>query len=307
MVTVVGSLNLDLFIEAPRLPAPGETVRSQRFRQESGGKGANQAVAAARLGASVAMLGAVGRDAAGTRLVEALRATGVDVTGVAYNEHAPTGTAFIIVDAAGQNQIVVAAGANDLIGAEHLDQHANLFESTKAVLTQLEIPLATVAAALRLARVHGALAILNPAPARPLADELLQACDWIIPNQHEAAALAGLPDGSSPSPGPVAARLRERGGGAGVAITLGPSGVWLECGAFSGLVNGFPVTAVDTVGAGDTFNGAFAVKLTEGAEPVEAARFACAAAALSVTRRGAQASAPTRTEVDAFLKQHAMG
>jgi ribokinase len=249
------------------------------------------------------MLGAVGRDAAGAQLVEALRAAGVDADGVLRHDESPTGTAFIVVDAKGENQIVVAAGANAFLTARHLEANESRFQKAKAVVTQLEVPLETVAAALRLARAHGALAILNPAPAVPQVEALLQSCDWLIPNEQEATLLLALPEAALP-PGQLAARLRERSEGAGIVITLGAAGAWVDCASFSGLVRGFPVTAVDTVGAGDTFIGAFATRLLEGAAPAEAARFACAAGALSVTRRGAQASAPTRDEVDSFLRRN---
>ena len=302
MITVVGSLNMDLFIETPRLPAPGETVLGTRIHYAPGGKGANQACAAARMGLPVVLIGATGRDAFGDEMVRNLHEFHVGFEGVVRRADTASGVASIIVDEAGQNQIVVAPGANATLTARDVTHWRRYITTSKAVITQLESPVPAVEAALRLARDAGALAVLNPAPFVPVADDLLQLCDWIIPNEIEAAQLTGIEVCNPADAARVALKLRERSGGANIAITLGAEGVWIECAAFSGLVPGFRVTPVDTVGAGDTFIGAFMVRLVEGVAARDAARFACAASALSVTRRGAQSGIPSRDEVESFLR-----
>ena len=301
MIIVVGSLNMDLFTETPRLPAPGETVLGRNFRRAPGGKGANQAVAVARMGSACAMIGAVGDDAFGEEMLKNLRVVGVDTNPVARRAGVPSGVAMIAVDSNGQNQIVVASGANETLSPEDIARHATLFRCSKAVVVQLETPLAAVAAALCLGREAGALTVLNPAPCLELNDELLRYCDWIVPNEIEAAQLSGVVVCGSADAATASMKLRERSGGANVLITLGADGAWLDTDSFAGEVPGFKVAAVDTVGAGDTFIGAFVARLIEGAEVREAARFGCAAAALAVTRRGAQAGIPLRAEVEAWL------
>jgi ribokinase len=302
MITVVGSLNMDLFIETARLPAPGETVLGRNFRRASGGKGANQAVAVARMGSTCAMIGAVGDDAFGEEMLANLRATGVDSNAVARRAGVPSGVAIIAVDANGQNQIVVASGANETLSPEDIARHAALLRRSKAVVVQLETPLAAVAAALRLGREAGALTVLNPAPCLELNDDLLRLCEWIVPNEIEAAQLSGVTVRSRADAAMASKKLRGRSGGANVLITLGADGAWLATDSFAGEVPGFKVEAVDTVGAGDTFIGAFVTRLIEGAEAREAARFGCAAAALAVTRRGAPEGIPFRAEVEAWLR-----
>ena len=302
MITVVGSLNMDLFIETPRLPAPGETVLGTRIRYAPGGKGSNQACAAARMGLPVVLIGATGRDAFGDEMVRNLHEFHVGFEGVARREDTASGVASIVVDEAGQNQIVVAPGANATLTAREVTHWRRYINISKAVITQLESPLPAVEAALRLAREAGALSVLNPAPFVPVADSLLRLCDWIIPNEIEAAHLTGIEVLSPADAVRAALKLRERSGGASIAITLGADGVWIECATFSGLVPGFPITPVDTVGAGDTFIGAFVTRLVEGTTARDAARFAGAASALSVTRRGAQTGIPTRAEVETFLR-----
>jgi len=303
MITIVGSLNMDLLVDAPHLPQPGETVHGRNFRRSPGGKGANQACAVARMDMPCAMLGAVGDDAFGEALLSGLREDGVDVTAVRRTSETSTGVAMITVDAFGQNHIVVAAGANALVSPQDIERHASLLRASKAVIVQLEIPLAAVEAALRQAKQGRALTVLNPAPCAELNDELLRLCDWIIPNEIEAGQLAGVTVRSVDDAALAARRLRESSGGARLAVTLGAAGVWIEAAEFFGHVPGFAVRAVDTVAAGDTFIGAFVTRLVEGADPRDAARFACAAAAISVTRPGAQASVPRRSEVDAWLRE----
>jgi ribokinase len=301
MITVVGSLNMDLFIDVAQLPAPGETVVGKNFRRSPGGKGANQASAIARLGHPVAMIGAVGRDAFGEELIETLAGQGVRVEAIARRDGVATGTALIVLDAAGQNQIVIAPGANGTLAAADIGGCAALLRQSRAVIAQLEIPLAATEAALRAAREAGAVAVLNPAPFVPGCDALLPICDWLLPNETEASKLAGFEVRDLNSAARAARRLREASCGLNVLVTLGSAGAWLDTEDFSGHVPALVVEAIDTVGAGDTFVGAFVTRLVEGAAPLEAARFASAAAAISVTRRGAQ-SGPSRAEADAFLR-----
>ena len=301
MITVVGSLNMDLFIDVARLPAPGETVVGKNFRRSPGGKGANQASAIARLGYPVTMIGAVGRDALGDELIATLGQQGVGVDAIARRNGVASGTALIVLDAAGQNQIVIAAGANGTLATADIAGCAALLHRSRAVIAQLETPLAAVEAALRAAREAGAVAVLNPAPFAPGCEALLPLCDWLLPNETEASKLAGFEVRDLDSAARAARRIREAGRALNVLVTLGAAGAWLDTPEFSGHIPAFVVKAVDTVGAGDAFVGAFVTRLVEGAAPREAARFASAAAAIAVTRPGAQ-SGPTRAEADALLR-----
>lgn len=303
MITVVGSLNLDFFIETPHLPGPGETVLGHRFRQSPGGKGANQACAIGRLGGDgrVALIGAVGDDAFGREMTANLAKFDVDPAAIVVREKTASGVAFIAVDDSGRNQIIVSSGANATLTPDDIARHANVIRSSRILVAQLETPLPAVEAALRAARNAGVTTLLNPAPAVHLPHEVLELCDWIVLNETEAAILAGrslLRPDEAPE---VAAALRRRMPNAGILITLGAAGAWLDFHRTFAPVSAFRVVAIDTVGAGDTFVGAFAVKLSEGNDPFSAAEFASAAAALAVTRRGAQAGIPTRTETEQFL------
>lgn len=302
-VLVVGSLNLDLVVTAPRFPGPGETILGESLRTFCGGKGANQAYAAARLGANVILLGQVGADAAGETQRTHLAAAGVQTRWIDCDPGQPSGTAFIVVDAQHENRIVVVPGANGTFLPKALEAHADAFRQASLVLLQLEIPMATVETAARLARRHGARVVLDPAPAAPLTDSLLAETDYLTPNLAELAALSGHRLGpDSPDPDLIAAaRGLHARGARKVLVKLGRRGAWL---VDSRLIEAWPahaVEAVDTTAAGDVFNGAFATALAAGASEREAGTFASAAAALSVTRPGAQASMPDRREVDAFL------
>jgi ribokinase len=300
VITVVGSLNMDLLVEVPRFPAPGETLAGHDFRCTAGGKGANQACAVAKLGTPAFLIGAVGCDAFGEEMLAGLKASGVNTSGVARRSEGASGTALIVLDATGQNQIVVTAGANGTLSAADVQRHESDIRASRALLVQLETPLESVTAALRLARAAKVLTILNPAPFAPVSDELLGLCDFLIPNENETAQLTGMKVRDITSASVAAQQLRDRSQ-ANVLITLGANGVWLATDSFTGHVPAFQVEAVDTVGAGDAFIGAFSVRVAEGADVREAARFGGAAAAIAVTRRGAQASLPSRSEVMGFL------
>ncbi|MGX1129999.1 ribokinase [Streptomyces glaucescens] len=290
-IAVLGSTNMDLVAYVEKAPQRGETVTGREFRTVPGGKGANQAMAAARAGAAVSMIGAVGNDAFGTRLRSALECSGVD-TGHLRTTEGPSGTAHIVVDDEGGNAIVVIPGANGTV--DHLAPgDEGVIASADALLLQLEIPLAGVAAGAEAARAHGVRTILTPAPARPLPPELLAAVDLLVPNEHEAAALTGVPD-----PRGAALALLDRV--PEVVITLGAAGsLHAARGAEPLTVPAPRVKAVDSTGAGDTFVGALAVALGESRPMPQALRWAAAAAALSVQREGASASMPSRQEIEA--------
>ena len=305
MISVVGSLNLDLFIETSHLPSPGETVLGRNFLRACGGKGANQAVAVARMGSACAMIGAVGQDSFGDEMLANLRGAGVDVAAVVRRPNVASGTALIVVDSLGQNQIVVAGGANETLTPTEIQASAELIQNSRAVVVQLETPLNSVEAALRLARQGNAITVLNPAPFVIGCETLLPLCDWVIPNEHEATCLGRVAVNSPETARDAARSIRDRFGGVNVLITLGAAGAWLECFSFSVHLSAFAVNAVDSVGAGDTLIGAFVSRLTDGVPPLDAARFGCAAAALAVTWHGAQAGIPTRAEVEEFLQRRA--
>jgi ribokinase len=295
-IVVVGSINMDLVTVAPRFPAPGETLLGERFLSVHGGKGGNQAVAAARLGADVHMIGAVGDDAFATSLRDGLKQEGVDIAHVATIEHCSSGTASITV-ASGENEIVVVPGANARLQPSHVAQAQHLIESADAVLVQMEIPLETVEATLRMAHARHVPVILNPAPAQRLPEAWLQLARYITPNQHELATLLGANAQED-------FRHLMKRAPCPVVLTRGVDGAWFREEGEPQHQPGFAVEAVDSTGAGDTFNAAFAVFLQEGL-PV-AVRKACAAAALSVTRLGARGGMPHPAEVDALLqRQHA--
>ena len=306
MITVVGSLNMDLVAEAPSLPTAGETVLGRQFRQSPGGKGANQACAVARLGVPVQLIGCVGADEFGRQMTANLAAFGIGHDGVMTKQDVPSGVALIVVDDHGENQIVVCGGANATLSVEDIHSQAGIIGNASVVVAQLEVPLKAVETAFRMGRDAGALTILNPAPAQPLSDELLRLCDWIIPNESEAVRLLGHASSGPQEPAILSAVLRQRAPGIGVVITLGAKGAWLDHKAERVLVPSFQVEAVDTVGAGDAFVGAFAAWLDEGGTSRQAVEFATAAAALAVTRPGAQAGLPTRGETEALGRDAAL-
>ncbi|QQC65471.1 ribokinase [Paraburkholderia ginsengisoli] len=299
-MTVVGSLNMDLVARAPRLPHPGETLAGRTFAQVAGGKGGNQAVAAARLGAQVSMLGCVGADSNGTQLRAGLEAEGIDCAALETGQ-AASGVALIIVDDASQNAIVIVAGSNGEVTPETVARHEAVLAAAEVVICQLETPPDAVHAALAAARRLGKTVILNPAPATgPLPADWLPLIDYLIPNELEAAALTGLPVDTPEDAARAAAALRSAGA-RNVLVTLGARGVeaLLDGATDATLYEAPKVEAVDTTAAGDTFIGGFAAQLAQGASVEAAIRFAQRAAALSVTRAGAQPSIPTRAELDA--------
>ncbi|MEN9677901.1 MAG: ribokinase [Verrucomicrobiota bacterium] len=304
MIIVLGSLNLDLVVDVVSFPRPGETVPGSNLRHLPGGKGANQALALARMDSPVAMIGAVGDDPAGHQMIADLQRAGVDTSGIRVRESVATGTAVILLEGTGQNQIVVAAAANGTLAAEEMNRGTLRLAEARALVVQLEIPLPAVVAAIHAAAAAGVPVFLNAAPAQELPDNTLADTDWIIVNESEAAVLAGSEIESGASPSRLASRLRERSDGACVAITLGAAGVWVDSDEFLGHLPGFRVAVVDTVGAGDAFVGAFVSRLTAGDPVYEAAVFGTAAGALAVTRPGAQSGLPTAREVREFLRDH---
>ncbi|MGE8189552.1 ribokinase [Pseudomonas sp. NPDC086278] len=298
-VVVIGSLNMDLVTRAPRLPRGGETLIGQSFTTVSGGKGANQAVAAARLGAQVSMVGCVGNDAYGDELRNALLVEQIDCQAVSTVEDS-SGVALIVVDDNSQNAIVIVAGANGALTPQVIDQFDAVLQAADVIICQLEVPDATVGHALKRGRELGKTVILNPAPAsRALPTDWYASIDYLIPNESEASALSGLPVDSLASAETAASRLIALGAGK-VIVTLGAQGSLFADGS---RVEHFPapkVKAVDTTAAGDTFVGGFAAALASGKSEAEAIRFGQVAAALSVTRAGAQPSIPTLSDVQAF-------
>lgn len=309
-IVVVGSINMDLVAHTHQIPVPGQTVIGTGFDTTPGGKGANQAVAAARLGYPVTMVGAVGApcegnpDVFGQALLDNLARAGVDTASVARLP-GPSGVAPILVADNGENSIVVVPGANGKMDCAAIDRQASLIRSAGMVLCQLELPIETVVHTLSLCAQAGVPVILDPAPAAPLPEAVFRQIAWFTPNETEAAFYLG----ATSSPEDAAQNLLDKGL-QGVVLKRGSEGAYVAVPGKAAWVKSFSVHAIDTVAAGDCFNGAFAVALLEGREagkfdPWAAARFAAAAAALSVTRRGAQASMPSRAEVEAFLTQHA--
>lgn len=297
-ILVVGSLNRDYTVTVPRRPAVGETVTDGVFAAHFGGKGGNQAIAAARFGGDAAMIAAVGRDSAGKDLVRNLRACGVDPAGVTEKEGCATGSAFITV-CDGDNSIIVAPGANDALSESDLNDE--LFREAGILIAQLEIPADTVGAALKKAREYGIFTVLNPSPSSRMRKDFLSDTDLLIPNHSEAADLTGV-DETDPDFAAKAVASLHGMGVKNVILTLGSHGsVWSD-GVDSGTQAAFPVTAVDSTGAGDCFAGVVCAALSEGLSLRDAVRYASAAAAISVTRPGAADSLPTRAEVEAFLK-----
>ncbi|CAM3769612.1 Ribokinase [Vibrio aerogenes CECT 7868] len=302
-LVVLGSVNADHVLRVPAFPRPGETLHGRDYRVIPGGKGANQAVAAARLGADTGFIACVGDDSFGVQIRERFQQDGIDVAAVSVIPDCPTGIAMIQVSDTGENSICISAEANGKVTSELIDDHKDLIEQADYLLVQLETPVEGVFQALEYASQHGTRVVLNPAPARQLSDELLARVDMITPNETEAEVLTGVAVVDEASAQQAAEVLHAKDI-ATVLITLGAKGVWVSEAGAGRLVPGFRVEATDTTAAGDTFNGALVTALLEGQTLDAAIMFAHAAAAISVTRFGAQTSIPQRDEVNQFIAQH---
>jgi ribokinase len=295
-IVVVGSVTMDMVTCTPQIPRIGETIIGTSFSTTPGGKGANQAVAAARLGYPVQFIGMVGDDIYGPQLIQNLTDAGVD-TSAMIAAPGSSGLAPIFLDKTGQNAIVVVPGANGKVDTTYVDKHVDRIRNAGMVLCQLELPMATIDYTLALCAELNVPVMLDPAPAAPLNDPAWKQVAWFTPNETEAAFY--LHDGSDPE---VVAQALFARGLSGIVLKRGAEGAFVATSkGKAGWVKPYAVDAIDTVAAGDCFNGAFAVALLEDKDPFTAARFACAASAISVTRRGAQASMPTRDELATFL------
>lgn len=293
-ITVIGSINMDLMTSTNQIPKVGETLLGNSFHTIPGGKGANQAVAAARLGADVMMVGAVGDDSFGKTLMRHLTVQGINTKNIMEIKDVSTGIATIILSA-GDNSIIVVPGANHLITPEIIEKHEDVIQNSHILLVQLEIPLESVIRAVELAKKHRVLTILNPAPIQKLPKELLEMVDYLTPNEHEQTLLFASIDGSEQE----LEKLKEK-----CIVTRGSKGVMIYKNSKKIEIPSIKVEAVDTTGAGDSFNGALATALSEGAEIEEACRFANVVGAISVTKLGAQNGMPTKKEVEEFLQLH---
>lgn len=301
-LVVLGSINADHILNINHFPQPGETVIGKQYTVAFGGKGANQAVAAGRSGADISFIACVGDDDIGERVRKQLASDHIDTQPIEAIKDTTTGVALIFVNAEGENVIGIDAGANKAVTPEYLDRYKQQVIGASALLMQLESPLETVIAAAKIAKDNGTQVILNPAPACELPDELLARVDMITPNETEAEKLTGIKVDNNEDAARAAKALHDKGI-ATVIITLGSKGIWLSQNGEGKLVAGFRVKAVDTIAAGDTFNGALVTALLEGKPMDSAVRFAHAAAAIAVTRPGAQPSVPWRKEIDDFLAQ----
>lgn len=299
-ILVIGSSNMDLVVQVPRCPAAGETLFGSSFTTNYGGKGANQAVAVARIGSGGTFMTKLGNDTFGQQMRQHFSEEGMDLTHILTDAESPTGTALITVEDKGENRIIVVPGANARLTENDVESLSAEINSCRFVLTQLEIPLPTVLHIAEMTSAAGKQLILNPAPARPLPDSLLQKVFLITPNETEAEILTGIRVSDAESARRAALWFREKGVQQ-IVITMGSQGAFVFTDDFQGMVPAYKVKAIDTTAAGDVFNGALTVALSEGRTTTDAARFGCAASALAVMRPGAQSSIPTRTEIDAFL------
>ena len=296
-IIVVGSSNTDMVIKSPKLPGPGETILGGSFFMYAGGKGANQAVAAARLGGKTVFVCKVGTDIFGQQAIQQFGKEGMDTSFVFMDPSQPSGIALINVDAKGENSITVASGANGKLSKDEIDKASLVFEDEDVLLIQLETPLETVIHTIKNAAAKGLKVVLNPAPARNLPEEIFQYLFAITPNETEAEILTGIPITNEES-AQKAANILIQKGVKNVIITLGSKGAYLKNEVFSGIITTEKVDALDTTAAGDCFSGAFCVGVLEGKTCENAVKFACQAASISVSRMGAQASIPYRNELN---------
>lgn len=294
-ILVVGSMNMDLVVRVTQIPEPGETVIGGDFETFPGGKGANQAVAASRMGGEVTMVGRVGNDDFGNTLIQGLVENHVKTTYVIKDSEAPTGIAMIAVDSVGQNIIMVASGTNAKVSAEDVNNARELMREADLLLVQLECPLETVSKAIDLAKAYDVAVVLNPAPAQPLSEALLSKVDYLTPNETELALLSGEANIEK------GIKKLQGWGVKNLIITLGANGARVINKDIDQHFPSFEITAIDATAAGDAFNGALAVGVAEGKSLVEAVRYGTAAGALAATRRGAQPSLPTREDVEKLI------
>ncbi len=301
-IVVIGSSNIDMIAQVAQFPRPGETVGNATYSQAYGGKGANQAVAAARAGGQVTFITCVGHDPFGQTMLRNFANEGITTDYVRQDEATATGTAIILVNEAGENCIAVAPGANYQLTSEHIDASRIAISGAEIILLQLEIPFETITYVIDLAKSLGKKVLLNPAPARPLHDDLLRKLHILVVNETEAELIAGQTVGTSEEVQQAAQALLKKGPEV-VVITLGAQGAYYATRREQKLVDAYPIQAVDTTAAGDVFCGALAASLSRGTKLAEAVKFANAAAALSATKLGAQPSAPTELAVKAFLKE----
>ena len=301
-ITISGSSNTDLIMQVDKTPGPGETIIGKQFTVTPGGKGANQAIAAARTGGDVSFIGCIGKDVFGKLAIEKLDKANIDTSCIYGNSDTPSGMALVYVDANGENSISIAPGSNFELSPQNIDESLDRLSNTKIILTQLEIPIETVERAAQLARKRGITFILDPAPAASLNNNLMGNVDIITPNETEAEMLTGIALNNEKNLKSACEDLHKQGVKT-IIITLGSRGTFLSDSDYSQLIPTYKVDPIDTTGAGDIFNGALARKLSDNIDIIEAIKFANAAAAISVTKLGAQASAPKKSEIDAFLSK----
>lgn len=301
-IVVVGSINMDLVIRCAHLPIPGQTITADSYLEIPGGKGANQAVAAARAGGHVAMIGRVGGDAMAERLIENLRQQQVHIESILRSRDSASGIAVVAVESSGENAIMVVPGANGLVSIEDVNRAESILRAASIVLVQLEIPLPTVQRVMDIARDAGVPVVLDPAPMPDVLPTQMLACDVICPNQSEAAAIVGYAVHTVDDARRAASDLLDTGARQ-VIVTLASQGAVIHDGRSSNWIQPFPVKAVDTTAAGDAFAGALTVRLAEGAPLTESARFAAAAGAIAATRLGAQPAMPRRHEIEHLIQQ----